>query len=309
MGGNAVCAWLGRVGCGNQNLVQIYTRAYHLNAPIWVQYYYYLIGLLQGNLGVSPTRGFLPVSNVLLDTLPYTIQIAFFAIVLTIILGILLGVVSALYHQKPIDKSIRTFYLAGYSSPSFLMALILIIVFVYFTHVLPSGNAADVTLSIPKPITYFPMIDSLLEGDYGYFQSSLSHVILPSLALALTTFGVITRVLRSSMLDTMHANYIRTARAKGCEENTVFFKHGLRNALIPVITISSLIVTWLITGTVFVESIFNYPGIGQYVVQALFYQDYPGILATTLVFAVIIIISNLAADIMYAVVDPQIRLG
>jgi len=153
------------------------------------------------------------------------------------------------------------------------------------------------------------MIDSLLQGDYAYFQSSLAHVILPSLALALTTFGVITRVLRSSMLDTMHANYIRTARAKGCDEGSVFFKHGLRNALIPVITISSLIVTWLITGTVFVESIFNYPGIGQYVVQALFYQDYPGILATTLVFAVIIIISNLVADIMYAVVDPQIRLG
>jgi len=309
MGGNAVCAWLGRIGCGNANLVAIYNAEYHLKDPIWVQYYYYLVGIAHGNFGVSPTRGFIPVITVISETLPYTIQIAFFAIVLSIILGILLGVLSALYHHNPIDKSIRSFYLAGYSSPSFFMALVLIIVFVYFTHLLPSGNPADVSLNPPSPITHLPMLDSLIEGNFAYFVSSLQHVILPSLALALTTFGVVTRVLRSSMLDTMHANYIRTARAKGLDERTVFFKHGLRNAMIQVVTLSSLVITWLITGTVFVESIFNYPGIGQYVVQSLFYQDYPGILATTLVFAVIIIVSNLAADILYAVVDPQIRLG
>ncbi len=218
MGGNPVCAWLGRFGCGNAGLVQIYTQQFHLNAPIYVQYYYYVVGLLQGNLGVSPARGLSPVLTVIEETLPYTIQIAFFAIIASIILGILLGVLSALYHHNPIDKGIRTFYLAGYSSPSFFMALILIIVFVYFTHLLPSGNAADITLSTPRTITGFPMLDSLLVGDFVYFASSLSHVILPSLALVLTTFGVVTRVLRSSMLDTMHANYIRTARAKGVDE-------------------------------------------------------------------------------------------
>jgi ABC-type dipeptide/oligopeptide/nickel transport system permease component len=309
MGGNPVCAWLGRLGCGNQNLVRIFTAEYHLNQPIWVQYYYYLVGVAHGNLGISPARGFVPVATVIETTLPYTFQIAFFAIVVSILLGILLGVLSALYHHNPIDKGIRSFYLAGYSSPSFFMALVLIIVFVYFTHLLPSGNAVDVILATPKVITGIPMLDSLLQGDFKYFWSSLSHVILPSMALALTTFGVVTRVLRSSMLDTMHANYIRTARAKGLDERTVFFKHGLRNAMIPVVTLSSLIVTWLITGTVFVENIFNYPGIGQYVVQALLYQDYAGILATTLVFALIIVLSNLVADILYAVVDPQIRLG
>jgi len=289
--------------------VAIYTQEFHLSGPLYVQYYYYLLGIAHGNFGVSPTRGFIPVLSVIEQTLPYTVQIAFFAILFSIVLGVVLGVLSALYHHNPIDKSIRSFYLAGYSSPSFFMALILIIVFVYFTRLLPSGNAADISLNVPHTITGSPMLDSLLQGDWAYFESSLAHVILPSLALALTTFGVITRVLRSSMLDTMHANYIKTARAKGLDEGTIFFKHGLRNALIPVVTLSSLVVTWLITGTVFVESIFNYPGIGQYVVQALFYQDYPGILATTLVFATIIIVSNLVADIMYAVVDPQIRLG
>jgi peptide/nickel transport system permease protein len=152
-------------------------------------------------------------------------------------------------------------------------------------------------------------LDALLEGNFAYFFSALQHVILPSLSLALGTFGVVVRVLRSSMLDVMRSNYVRTARAKGLPENTVFFKHGLRNAMISVVTLSSLIVTWLITGTIFVESIFSYPGMGQYVYQALLVQDYAGILGTTIVFAIIIILSNLVADILYVVVDPQIRLG
>ncbi|MDA4130362.1 MAG: ABC transporter permease [Thaumarchaeota archaeon] len=309
MGGNPVCAWLGRLGCGNPSLVAEYTSLFHLKDPIYVQYFYYLGGLLNGNLGISPSRQFAPVSTVVATTLPYTIQIAFFAIIITIVLGVLLGVLASLYHHRAADKGIRTLYLAGYSSPSFLMALILIIVFVYFFRLLPNGGSADLSLNTPGVITGIPMLDSLLEGNFAYFVSSLQHVILPSLALALTTFGVVTRVLRSSMLDTMHANYIRTARAKGLDEGTVFFKHGLRNAMIPVVTLSSLIVTWLITGTVFVEAIFGYPGLGQYLVSALQVQDYPGILAATLIFAIIIVLANLAADIFYAIVDPQIRLG
>jgi len=152
-------------------------------------------------------------------------------------------------------------------------------------------------------------LDSLIELNFPYFLSSVEHTILPSLALALGTFGVIVRVLRSSMLEVMHSNYIRTARAKGLDEQTVFFKHGLRNAMISVVTLASLVVTWMMTGTIFVENIFAYPGIGQYVFQALAAQDYPGILATTLVFALIIVLANLVADVLYAVVDPQIRLG
>jgi ABC-type dipeptide/oligopeptide/nickel transport system permease component len=122
-----------------------------------------------------------------------------------------------------------------------------------------------------------------------------------------TTFGVVTRILRSSVLDVMHSNFIRTARAKGVDERTVFLSHGLRNGLIPVVTVSSLVVTYLLTGTVFVENIFAYPGMGQYVVQALLASDYPGILATTLIFASLIVLTNLSADILYVVVDPQIR--
>ena len=122
-------------------------------------------------------------------------------------------------------------------------------------------------------------------------------MILPSLALALVTFGFVVRVLRSSMLEIMESNYIRTARAKGLSETTVFFHHGLRNGMVSVISIASIIITWLITGTIFVESIFAYPGVGQYVFNAIIGQDYPGVLATTFVFALIIVITNLVADI------------
>jgi ABC-type dipeptide/oligopeptide/nickel transport system permease component len=307
--GNPVYAWLGRDASSHPALVQIYTEKFHLNAPLYVQFYYYVSGLAQGNLGVSPARDFIPVAQVISETLPYTVQIAFFAIIDSIILGVILGVLAARFHHGPADKSIRAFYLAGISSPSFFIAIILLIVFTLWFRLLPTGGSVSLSLTPPTNITHIPMLDALIEGNFAYFLSALKYVILPSLSLALGTFGVIVRVLRSSMLDVMRSNYVRTARAKGLTENKVFFKHGLRNAMISVVTLSSLIVTWLITGTIFVENIFSYPGMGQYVYQALLVQDYPGILGTTLVFAVIIIISNLVADILYVIVDPQIRLG
>ena len=305
--GNPVVAWLGKSAGMHPNLVQIYVNEYHLNDPLYIQFFYYVQGIFHGNFGYSPSQGFQPVSEVIAQTLPYTLQIAFFAIVLTLVMGVVLGIVASFYYKRPIDRGIRGFYLVGYSSPSFFIALILLIVFVYIFQILPSGGAANPVLGVPNAITGIPMLDSLIDGDLPYFVSSLQHVILPSLALALTTFGVVTRMVRSSLRDVMQSNYIRTARAKGVGERSVFIKHGLRNALIPVVTVSSLVITGLLTGTVFVESVFSYPGIGQYLVQAIVAQDYPGILGVTLIFATIIILTNLTADILYVVADP--RLG
>jgi len=309
LGGDPIVAWLGKSASLHPALAKAYAIKYHLTDPLWVQYYYYITGLLQGNFGFSPSRGFVPVTTVIGQTLPYTLQIAVFAIIVSIVLGVVLGVIASRYRHTAADKSIRGFYLAGISSPSFFIALVLLIVFTFEFHLLPSGGAADPTIQAPRIITDIPIVDALIEGNFAYLASALQHVILPGMALALGTFGVVVRILRSSMLDVMKSNYVRTARAKGLKERTVFFKHGLRNAMISVITLSSLIVTWLITGTIFVENIFSYPGMGQYVFTALIAQDYPGILATTIVFAIIIILSNLAADILYVIVDPQIRLG
>lgn len=309
VGGNPVVAWLGKAAGLHPELAKAYAERYHLNDPLYVQYYYYIINLFQGNMGFSPSRGFLPVTQVISQTLPYTLQIAFFALVISIVLGVVLGILSARFKRSAIDGGIRAFYLGGYSSPPFFVGLLLLIGFALQLRLLPNGGAFDPNIPGPGWITGIPIIDSLLEGKLAYFASALERVLLPSATLALVTFGIVTRVLRSSLLEVMQMNYIRTARAKGLDESTVFYKHGLRNAMIPIVTLSSILVTWLITGTIFVENVFSYPGMGQYVVTALAGQDYPGILATTLVFAIVIVTANLVADILYAVVDPQIRLG
>jgi len=303
---NPLVAWLGRAS-GNPVLAAAYVKEYHLNDPLYVQFGYYMLALLHGDLGFSVFKGE-PVSEALQQTLPFTLQIAFFAILLTLAIGIPLGVLAAKYHHTAVDYSISGFYLAGIASPYFLLALFLLILLTYTFHLLPSGGAFSPSVTEPYAITHFPLIDSLIEGKWSTFADGITHVIMPSLALALGIFGYVTRVLRSSMLDVLHANYIRTARAKGVDETTVFFRHALRNASIPVVTLASIVVTWLVTGTLFVEVIFAYPGIGQYAVQALSDLDYPSLLAITLVLAVIIVLSNLAADILYAVVNPEIRL-
>lgn len=309
LGGNLVVAWLGKGALLHPELAQLYAARFHLNDPIWVQYYYYILGLLQGDLGFSPSRSFTPVITVIGQTLPFTLQIVFFAFAISLVLGIGLGALSARYSHTPIDGGIRAFYLATYSSPSFFVALVLLVIFVYVFRLFPTGGAFDPSIPQPSWITGIPLLDSLLEGNWAYFSSGVKHTILPSLALALVNFGVFTRVLRSSLLDVMQMNYIRTARAKGLDEGTVFYKHALRNGLIPVASLSAVIFTWMITGTIFVENVFAYPGMGAYVVGSLAALDYPGILAATIIYALVIVVGNLVADIVYVVVDPRIRLG
>jgi peptide/nickel transport system permease protein len=283
-------------------LAAAYIQKYHLNDPLYVQFGYYLNGLLHGDLGFSVFKGE-PVSAALMQTLPFTLQIAFFAILFTLAIWIPLVVLSAKYHHTAVDYGITGFYLAGIASPYFLLALFLLVILTYMLHLLPGGGSLSPGVPAPSPITNFQLLDCLIEGRWPTFINGIVHLLMPSLALALGIFGYITRVLRASILDVLHTNYIRTARAKGVDENTLFFKHALRNASIPVVTLASLV-----TGTLFVEAIFAYPGVGQYAVEALSNLDYPSLLAITLVFAIIIVLSNLAADILYAVVDPEIRL-
>jgi peptide/nickel transport system permease protein len=307
--GNPIEALLGRAATSHPDLVATLSAQYHYNGPIYVQYYYYIVNVLHGNLGYSTSRGFIPVVQVIEQTLPFSLQIAFFAFLIAMVFGILLGALAGRFSHKPIDHSIRAFYLAGVSSPAFFVALIFLIVFTYYFRLLPASGAVATGIAPPTPITGIPMLDAAIELNGTYLASALYHVILPSLTLAVGAFGIVVRILRASILETLQSNYIRTARAKGVDEGTVFFKHALRNAMMPVVTLSSLILYGLVSGTLFVENIFSYPGMGQFVVGAIAAEDYPGILATTLVYAVIIVAANLIADVLYVVVDPQVRLG
>ena len=307
--GNPIDALLGRTATSHPELVAKLSAQYHYDNPIYVQYYYYFENVFHGNLGYATSRGFVPVVQVIEATLPFSLQIAFFAFLIAMIFGILLGMLAARYSHKPIDHGIRAFYLAGVSSPAFFVALLLLIVLTYYFRLLPASGAVATGIPPPSPITGIPMLDAALEFDWRYLSSSLAHVILPAAALAVGAFGIIVRILRASTLQILQANYIRTARAKGIAEDAVFFKHAMRNALMPVVTLSSLILYGLVSGTLFVENIFAYPGLGQYVVGAIAAEDYAGILATTLVYAVVIVVANLVVDVLYVVVDPQIRLG
>ncbi len=308
--GNVIQAWLGKEAELYPAVAKAYAAKYHLNDPIYVQYLYYLSGMIQGNLGLSPSRDFAPVSSVIAQTLPVTLQIVFLAFVICVVLGLGLGILAARYHNTPVDTLIRVFYLGGYSSPPYFIGIVMLVIMSLYLRVLPTGGAYNPLLVSPSPvITGFPILDALLQGNFSFVENASLHLILPSLTLGLVTFGVITRVARSSLLDVMQMDYIRTARSKGLDEGTVFYRHGLPNAAISLITISSLVMTFLLTGSVFVEYLFSYPGMGRYAFVALQGDDYPGIMATVLVFAAIIVLTNLVADVLYAYVDPEVRLG
>ena len=308
--GNVIQAWLGKEAALYPEVAKAYAARYHLNDPVYLQYIYYITGMLQGNLGISPSRGFVPVSSVIADTLPLTLQIVLLAFVICVVLGLTLGILAARYHKTPVDALIRVFYLAGYSSPPYFIGIAILVVTSLYLRILPTGGAYNPLLVSPSPsITGFPIFDALIQGNFAFFEDASLHLVLPAVTLALVTFGVITRVARSSLLDVMQMDYIRTARAKGLDEGSVFYRHGVPNAAISLITISSLVMTFLLTGSVFVEYLFSYPGMGHYAFTALQGSDYPGIMATVFVFAAIIIITNLVADILYAYADPEIRLG
>jgi peptide/nickel transport system permease protein len=304
---NPIVAFLGKAASMHPEIAQAYVERFHLNEPVYIQFWYYLLGVLRGDLGYSWSRGAY-VSQVITQTLPNTLQIVFFALLITLALGIPLGIVSCRYSNKPQDYGIRAFYLAGISSPPFFIALVLVLIFSYSLHLLPTGDVISLSVSKPQAITGFIILDSLLEGNFEAFMDALKHVLMPSMALALGNFGYVVRVLRSSLLEVMQTNYIRTARAKGLEERTVFLKHGLRNGSMPVVTLAALITTWMMGSAIFVENIFVYPGAGQYLMQALGSLDYAAILGITLVFTAIIVALNLVADILYSVLNPAIEL-
>lgn len=301
-----VVSWFGKFP-PSQELVNLYVAQYHLHDPLYIQYFYYLIGLVHLQLGYSPTAGEL-VSQVIARTLPYTLQLLMFAMFFNIILSLSTGFLSVKYVGGAVDKVLNAFYLVTWASPSYFLALVLIVLFSYAVPIFPTGGGIDILIQPPHPISGLPMLDALLEGNWPALQSLVVHGILPSLALAIGFFGPVSRVLRSSMLEVMNSNFIRAARARGVPQNVVLFGYAFKIALVQVITLLASQVAYFLGSTIFVEGIFSYPGIGLYSEQAVLALDYPGMLGVTLVFAVIILVGNLVADLLIAVIDPRIRL-
>lgn len=275
-----------------------------LDRPLVLQYGRYLASIVTGDFGVSIRTG-RPVTEELLKYFPATVELTIFAMFLSGVLGILLGVVSAVFRDSWIDHLVRLFSLAGISTPSFWLALVLIYFFFGYLGWFPAGGRIDPALADFPRITGFYTIDSLLALRGGAFLSALHHLALPALCLSVVNMGAFARLIRASMLEQLERDYIRTAKAAGLSRGAIFFRHALPNALIPFVTVFGLSIGHLLTGAVVTEAIFTWPGMGSYILEAIGSLDFPAIMGFTVFTAVIFVMVNLLVDVLYLILDPQ----
>jgi ABC-type dipeptide/oligopeptide/nickel transport system permease component len=295
--------------------------AHGLDQPVYVQYFLYLSNLFSGDWGVSrSTGGDQPVLSVIAHRFPATIELSMVAMIFAVVLGIPLGIISATRKDKPVDHVTRVFSLAGVSMPIFWFGLMLKYVLFYQLSIhglpfLPPGERFnsryfDYDTTTSPSITGFLLIDSLVFYHNPYlFVDALTHLIMPGFCLGYLTLAIITRMMRSSMLEVLREDYITLARSKGLSERVVVYRHALRNALIPTVTVIGLAFGGLMTGAVLTETIFNWPGIGRWATRAILNSDMAAINGFTLLVAIIFVTANLIVDLMYGALDPRIRFG
>ena len=304
--GDPAAVNLGQYAMSDPSIVAAFRHQWGLDKPPPQQFVIYLGQLLQGNMGMSQITH-RPVATDLAQYLPATAELALTAILFSIIIGIPLGIISSVYHNRFIDHLSRLIALMGVSVPVFWLGLVALDIFYVHFSWLPGPGRLDESLTPPHTITGMFTIDSLLSGNWADLQSSLGHLILPGLVLSGFSLGLFTRITRSAMLEVLGLHYIRTARAKGLSGWRVILRHAFPNALVPTLTSIGLAFANLLTGAVLAETIFNWPGIGQYAFKAADNLDFPAIMGVTILVAFVYIMINLCVDLLYAVVDPRIR--
>lgn len=277
-----------------------------LDRPLPVQYVSYLSDLLHGNLGFS-IRDQRPVIQDLEDFFPATLELTLASMLLCVSVGLVLGVVSSIRRNSLSDHVIRVFSVIGVSTPVFWLGLMLLVVFYRNLGWLPGSGRIDIAMSPPAHVTGLYVIDAILEGSWDKLRDVLSHLILPAFCLSSVYLAVITRIVRSSMIEVLGQDYVTTARANGLSEMRVVLKHAFKNSLIPTVTITGLSIGELLGGAVLTETIFSWPGMGKYVVDSIDFLDFPAIMGFTLLIALIYMLINLCVDVVYAFLNPQIR--
>jgi peptide/nickel transport system permease protein len=306
--GDPAAAALGQRAIEDPATVAAFRAQYGLDDPLWRQYVTYLANLLHGDLGISQqTRR--PVVTDLGDYLPPTIELALVAIVISLVLGVTLGTLAALYRDRWPDQLIRVVSLAGVSVPTFWLALTASLIFSVRLGWFSSTGQLDPGYPRSPEVTGLLLVDSLLDNDPFTFQMALHHILLPACVLAAYTVGLITRFTRASVLEVLGNDYVRAAHAKGLPRRTVILRHVLRPALVPIITVSGLAFGSLLSGTVLVESIFSWPGLGQYAYKSSLALDLPAVMGVSITVAVVYVVINLVVDVLYGVIDPRIRLS
>ncbi len=277
-----------------------------LDLPLYQQYWRYLTGLLQGDLGTSIRTG-RPVLEDLLSFFPATLELAMVSLCLSMLVGIPLGVLSAVYKDSWIDQLARGLAVTGISMPAFWLGLGLLIVFYGNLSWFPAGGRIDSLLGSPPTITGFFLVDSLLAGDWDMFYSTLEHLVLPAFTLSFVHLGVVARQIRSSMLEQLSEDYIRTARAYGLGQWKIILGHALPNALIPSVTVLGLAMGDLLYGAVLTETVFAWPGMGLYVVESIQALDFPAVMGFAVLVSFVYVLLNMVVDLLYSVLDPRIK--
>ncbi|MDR0738754.1 MAG: ABC transporter permease [Oscillospiraceae bacterium] len=276
-----------------------------LNEPLIIQFTDYIKKVVTGDLGKSyKTRA--NIAKEMSDRLPVTIELALFSLILSSVFGMLIGVAAATKKDAFTDRICMFFSSIGMSLPTFWFAILLVDFFAGRFHILPSGDIVDSCYTVEKT-TGFYFADTLISQNYKAFLSFLRHLILPTISLMLSSVAVFSRITRSSVLDVLKKDYVKTAKSKGINESKVLIHHVLKNALPPVVTVIGLQFVTFLGGAVLIESIFSWPGIGKYLLDATLNSDFPVIQATVFMVTILTVFTNLIMDIMYAILDPRIR--
>lgn len=289
-----------------EDVWQVLRKEYGLDKPLYEQYINYIAGFfLRGDLGRS-LRTRQPVMSDLADYFPASFELVTMSMLVSVLVAIPIGVVSATRKDKLIDHGSRLFALSGVAMPAFWLAILLQLILGYGLHLLPISGRIDMALA-PKPITGSYLVDTLLERDFSAFWNALQHMLMPVMVLSFGSLSVITRMVRSSMLEVLGQDYVRTARAYGLADRRVVYGYALKNAMIPAMTHIGMSYGTLFGYTVLVETVFDYPGVGLYITNAILYLDFPAIIGATILLSLVVVVANLAVDFVYCLLDPRIR--
>ncbi len=296
-------------------LIASFTHQLGLDRPLYLQYFDYFWGLLHGDLGTSMAGSFEPVGPQILSRFPATLELTIYSFIVAVIVGVMFGAFGARKGGHP-DEAVKIFGILIYAFPVFFLGMILQLVFGIWMHLLPVSGRLDAGTQPPTGLaigsfhlqTGMYTLDSLLAGNIVVFMDATRHLILPSIALGLVISGVFVRMTRANMMETMRADFVTAARARGLKERTVVYAYALRNALLPVITIMGLQFAILLSGAILTETEFSLLGLGTYLVDRINFRDYTAVQGTVVFLALLISSVSLVVDILYAYLDPRVRL-
>lgn len=306
--GDPVTAALGESAASNPATREAFIHEHGLDKPLVVQYGLYLSNLVRGDMGMSLTTG-RPVATDLATAVPATIEVALLAIILSLAVALTLGTVAAYRRGLLTDQLVRVLTLVGLSVPTFWMALVAYYVFFLQLGIAPGSGRISPMITPPPTVTGLYTVDYILNGDPVGFMDAAAHLALPVLVLSLVTIGLLTRFVRTSVLEVLGADYVRAARAKGLSGLRIITSYVMRGASLPILTVVGVAFGSLLSGTVLVESVFGWPGLGTYAYNAARNLDLPGVMGVGLVVGVIYIGINLIVDLLYGVLDPRVRLA